>query len=76
MLFSSGDHDPSNWIKGKFVNLVRSIKPDCREVTGPPSQGRDRLAPLGTRLRLAVHRRFGKRCARYARQLDFLAQSE
>jgi hypothetical protein len=36
------------------------------------SEGRDRLLPLGTRLRLCLHRRFCKWCARYARQLDFL----
>ena len=72
MLFSSGDHNPSNWITGKLVNLVWRITPDCREVTRLTSEGRDRLLPLGTRLRLGLHRRFCKWCARYARQLDFL----
>jgi hypothetical protein len=72
MLFSSGDRDPWNWITGKLLNLVWSITPDCREVTRLSSEGRDRLLPLGARLRLDLHRRFCKWCARYARQLDFL----
>ena len=72
MRFSSGDHDPFNWITGKLVNLVWRITPDCREVTRLTSEGRDRPLPLGTRLRIGLHRRFCKWCARYARQLDFL----
>ena len=72
MRFSSGDRDPSNWITGKLVNLVWRITPDCREVTRLTSAWRDRLLPLGTPLRLGLHRRFCKWCARYARQLDFL----
>ena len=72
MLFSSGDGNPSNWITGKLVNLVWRITPDYREVTRLTSEGRDRLLPLGTRLRLGLHRRFCKWCARYARQLDLL----
>ena len=72
MLSSSGDRNPSNWITGKLVNLVWKITPDCREVARLTSEGRDRLLPLGTRLRLGLHRRFCKWCGRYARQLDFL----
>lgn len=72
MLFSCGDHDPSKWITAKLANLVWRITPDCREVTRLTSEGRDRLLPLGARLRLGLHRRFCKWCARYARQLDFL----
>jgi hypothetical protein len=72
MLSSSGDRDPSNWITGKLVNLVWMITPDCREVTRLTSEGRDRLLPLGARLRLGLHRRFCKWCGRYARQLDLL----
>jgi len=72
MLFSSGDRDPWNWITGKLLNLVGRITPDCREVTRLSSEGLDRVLPLGTRLRLGLHRRFCKWCARYARQLDFL----
>jgi hypothetical protein len=72
MLFSSGDRDPRNWIAGKLLHLVWRMTPDCREVTRLSSEGLDRLLPLGTRLRLGLHRRFCKWCARYARQLDFL----
>ena len=72
MLFSSGDRDASNWITGKLVNLVLRTTPGCREVTRLTSEGRDRLLPLSARLRLGLHRRFCKWCARYAKQLDFL----
>jgi hypothetical protein len=72
MRFSSGDHRPFDWITSKLVNLVWRITPDCREVTRLTSEGRDRVLPLGTRLRLGLHRRFCKWCARYAKQLDFL----
>src|ERR1700744_1773952 len=48
------------------------ITPDCREVTRQTSEGRDRLLPLGARLRLGLHRRFCKWGGRYARQVDLL----
>ena len=72
MLFSSGDRDPWNWITGKLLNLVWRITPDCRQVARLTSEGRERLLPLGARLRLGLHRCFCKWCARYARQLNFL----
>ena len=75
MSFSPDDHDPSNWITAKLVNLVWRMTPDCREVTRLTSEGRDRSLALGTRLRLGLHRCFCKWCARYAKQLDLLHEA-
>jgi hypothetical protein len=75
MLFSSGDRDPWNWITGKLLNLVWRITPDCRQVARLTSEGRERLLPLGARLRLGLHRCFCKWCARYAKQLDLLHEA-
>jgi hypothetical protein len=51
------------------------MTPNCREVTRLTSQERDRVLPLGTQLKLALHRRFCRWCARYAKQLQFLHQA-
>jgi hypothetical protein len=75
MPFSTDDHEPPNWITAKLANLVWRMTPDCREVTRLTSEGRDRPLPLGTRLRLGLHRCFCKWCARYAKQLDLLHEA-
>ena len=75
MPFSTDDHEPPNRITAKLANLVWSMTLDCREVTWLTSEGRDRPLPLGTRLRLGLHRCFCKWCARYAKQLQILHEA-
>jgi hypothetical protein len=75
MPFLPGDHEPPNRIAAKLANLVWRMMPDCRDVTRLTSEQRDRSLPLGTRLRLGLHRRFCKWCARYASQLDLLHEA-
>jgi hypothetical protein len=59
----------------KLANLVWRITPHCREVARLTSEELDRPLPLGTQLRLNLHRRFCKWCARYAEQLQLLHQA-
>jgi hypothetical protein len=75
MLLSPGDRDPPNWIVATIANLVWRMTPNCREVAQLTSDGRDRSLPLGTQLRLGLHRCFCKWCARYAKQLDLLHEA-
>jgi len=75
MPFSTGDHEMPNWVTAKISNLVWRMTPDCRDITRLTSEGRDRRLPLGTRLRLGLHRRFCRWCARYASQLDLLHEA-
>ncbi|MBV9489112.1 MAG: hypothetical protein JO069_05215 [Verrucomicrobia bacterium] len=70
-----GNHEPPNRIAAKVANLVWRMTPDCRDVTRLTSEARDHSLPLGTRLRLGLHRRFCKWCARYASQLDLLYEA-
>jgi len=72
---SPDDQEPPNWITVKLANLVWKITPDCREVTRLTSQERDRVLSPGTRLKLGLHRRFCRWCARYAKQLKFLHEA-
>src|SRR5271157_3539305 len=72
---SPDDQEPSNWITVKLANLVWRMTPNCMEVTRLTSQERDRVLPLGTQLKLGLHRRFCRWCARYAKQLKFLHEA-
>jgi hypothetical protein len=69
---SPEDHPPTHWITERVASLVWRVTPKCREVARLTSEGRDRALPLGTRLRLRVHRSFCLWCERYAQQLDLL----
>src|SRR6516162_7289676 len=75
MPFWTDDHESPNWITANLANLVRRMTPSCREVSRLTSKGRDRLLPLGSRLRLALHCCFCKWCARYANQLQLLHEA-
>lgn len=75
MLPSSDDSTPPHWLKTKVSTWFWSLTPTCREVTRLTSEERERALPLGTRLRLGMHRRFCEWCARYAGQLDLMHEA-
>lgn len=75
MANSSHDHAPPNWLKTKVSSWFWSLSPTCKEVARLTSEGRDRPLPLGTRLRLGLHRSFCQWCARYAKQLDLVHEA-
>lgn len=69
------DQSPSNWLKTRVSNWFWRLTPTCREVARLTSEERDHPLPLGMRLRLSLHRRFCKWCARYAKHLDLLHEA-
>ena len=75
MPHSPEDHTPPHWLKSKVSGWFWSLTPTCREVARLTSEGRDHPLPVGTRLRLGLHRSFCQWCARYANQLDLVAEA-
>lgn len=69
------DQKPPGWLTARLADAVWRITPDCREVARLTSEGRDRPLPLGTRLRLGLHRSFCQWCARYLEQLDLIHEA-
>jgi hypothetical protein len=75
MSHSPDDPTSPHWLKTKVSGWFWSLTPTCREVARFTSEGRDRPLPIGTRLRLGLHRSFCQWCARYARQLDLVHEA-
>lgn len=69
------DQPQRNWFGTKISGWFWSLTPTCKEVARLTSEERERPLPLGTRLRLGLHRSFCQWCARYAKQLDFLHEA-
>jgi hypothetical protein len=61
-------------LRKRLANFFWQLVPNCREVARLTSEGRERALPLGTRLKLGLHRCFCTWCARYAKQLDLLGE--
>jgi hypothetical protein len=75
MPHSPHDHSPPHWLKTKVSTWFWSLTPTCKEVARLTSEGRDHPLPVGTRLRLGLHRSFCQWCARYAKQLDLVHEA-
>lgn len=63
---------PPSRLQAVAARWLHGLTPTCREVARLTSEERDHPLPLGTRLRLGLHRCFCQWCARYASQLDLL----
>jgi hypothetical protein len=72
---SPSEEPPPRWLTARLASVVWRLTPHCREVVRLTSEGRDHSLPLGTRLRLGLHRRFCEWCARYAGQLDLIQEA-
>lgn len=59
-------------LKRTWVVWVWHHTPHCAEMSRLASQSFERLLPLGTRLRMAMHYRICVWCARYLKQLRFV----
>jgi hypothetical protein len=72
---SPDDDATAKPIRKKLSELFWRLTPACKEVARLTSRQLDHPLPLGTLLRLALHRAFCTWCARYARQLRFIHES-
>lgn len=75
MTSSTDDHETPNWLKARIAGVVWRVTPRCREVVRLTSEAREHSLPVGTRLRLGLHRLFCEWCARYETQLDLLGEA-